>query len=69
MFSFHPICVQSSNAIEQLVNQSISQKANVGRIIDKILDEHYPGEARNVTLDELLNWEMWQTFIKILSKN
>ena len=65
------VLMQSSNALEDLANQlhSVTKKRNVGRIIDKILDEHYPREARSVTLDDLLNWEMWQTFIKILSKN
>ena len=60
--------MQSSNAVEKMFYRSVHQKKNVGIIINKILDEHYPGEARNITFDELLGWDMWQTFIKILSK-
>lgn len=45
-----------------------SQKENVGKIIDSILRRRYPGEVRDILFEELLDWDMWQTFIKIYSK-
>ncbi len=54
--------------MDKLLFESSSQKRNVGKIIDKILERRYPEEVTEITFKELLNWNMWQTFIKIHSK-
>lgn len=57
--------MQSSNAVEKLFYRSDKQKKYVGKIFGKILSERYPGQVEVLGLDELLGWDLWQTFIKI----
>lgn len=53
--------------MDRLFN-SFSQKKNVGKIIGNILERHYPGDIGEISFEDLLTWDMWQTFIKIHSK-
>lgn len=55
--------------MDRLLLVSPHQKRNVGKIINKILDRQYPGKVQGITFKELLNWDMWQSFIKICSKS
>ena len=60
------ILVQSTGEVEKLV--STSSGKNVAKIIDKIVDEHHKKKTGEVSLDDLINWPMWQTLIGIYSK-
>ena len=59
---------QSTKNIERLISSSTLQKRNVGKIFNKILAERYPPNMESISLDELLDWDMWKMFIKIYSK-
>ena len=52
--------------IEKLYFNS-DHKKYVGKIIDEVLAQQYPNKAESISLEELLDWDMWQTFIKIHS--
>ena len=54
--------------MERLISVSSRQSDNVGKIIDKVFNQHYPDGNYIITLDDLLNWDMWQIFIKIYDK-
>lgn len=60
--------IQSSGDVENLISRSSSQEKNVGKIVDKIMDEHYNGVSDQITFEDLMDWPMWRTFIKIYSK-
>ena len=51
-----------------LISVSSSQRDNVAKIIERILDQHYPAHSYSITFDDLLNWDMWHIFLKIYSK-
>ncbi len=59
--------MQSSRDVEKLISSS-NQGRNVGMIVDRIMDVHYGGKTREVTFDDLIEWPMWQTFVKMYSK-
>jgi len=56
--------------LEKLFYNSNCKKSHIGQIFDKILGDHYSDyeSAKEITFDDLLNWDMWPTFIKIHSK-
>lgn len=44
-----------------------SQKEAVGKIFDRILIRQYP-KTDYISLDDLLNWDLWPNYIIIYSK-
>lgn len=60
------IVLQTSSDVEKLL--STTRKRNVGTIINNILERRYPGNVEGIAFEELISWDMWQTFIKIQSK-
>ena len=62
------ILTQSTGDVESLISRSSSQEKNVGKIVDKIMAEHYNGISDQITFEDLMDWPMWQTFMKIFSK-
>ena len=60
--------LQTSIDLEALAFSSNSEKRYVGRIVDEIMSRHYGKETDSISLDQLLDWEMWQTYIRIHSK-
>jgi hypothetical protein len=70
--NFHTIhvCVyvhlQSTKDTESSVNllQNSSQKEAVGKIFDKILIRKYP-DAEYISLDDLLQWDLWPNYFLI----
>ena len=38
---------------------------SVGKIFDKILDRLYHQEVKQIFVNELLDWDIWQTFLQI----
>lgn len=51
--------------MDQLVSRG---RGNVGKVMKKILEVHYPGEAKKITFEDLLKCDAWQTFLKIYGR-
>lgn len=58
----------TAEGVERLYNGTSKQRETVGKIMEKILVLQYPIGVETITLDQLLDWELWPCFIKIFSK-
>ena len=58
----------TAQGVEQLYRGTSRQRETVGKIMEKILILQYPLEVKTITLDQLLEWEMWPCFVKIFGK-
>lgn len=58
----------TAQGVERLYNGTSKQRETVGKIMEKILVLQYPIGVETITLDQLLEWELWPCFIKIFSK-
>ena len=48
-------------------NASRKKKEAVGKILDAILTKQYP-KADGISFDQLLEWDLWPSFIVVFSK-
>ena len=42
-------------------------RKNIGRVVDKIIQRHYPevAKSKKLSFEDLITWHTWQTFLKI----
>ena len=70
----HLIIMQTSTgeAVVDLYKKSSKLRGRVGDILDRVLHKHYPEEVMDgssgLTLDELMGWELWPTYITVYSQ-
>jgi hypothetical protein len=57
----------TAQGVEKLYNGTSKQRETVGKIMEKILVLQYPIGVESISLDQLLEWELWPSFIKIFS--
>ena len=43
-------------------------KKRVGELLGTLIRKQYPDGANSVTFDELLQWDLWPSIIKVHSK-
>ena len=59
------------DAVVDLYKKSSNLRGRVGDILDRVLWKHYPEEAvdgsSGLSLDELMGWELWPTYITVYS--
>ena len=56
-------------SVERLYRGTSKQREAVGKIMETIVMFQYPLEAESITFDDLLEWELWPSFIKIFSES
>ena len=58
-------------AVVDLYKKSSKLRGRVGDILDRVLQKHYPKEvmdgSNGLSLDELMGWELWPTYITVYS--
>lgn len=58
---------ETASSVDLLCNSS--QKEAVGKIFDRILTMQYEDpETKVISLDDLLQWDLWPNYIRIFSK-
>ena len=54
--------------MERLYRGTVKQRETVGKIMESIVLLKYPLETESITFNDLLEWELWPSFIKIFSE-
>ena len=64
------VCDQSKRDAAATVNDLMLtvDKKRVGELMGTLIRKQYPSGADGVTFDELLQWDLWPSIIKVYSK-
>ena len=64
------VCDQSKRDAAATVNDLMLtvDKKRVGELMGTLIRKQYPNGADGVTFDELLQWDLWPSIIKVYSK-
>lgn len=57
--------VKETAAVVDNLRRNIPDKKRVGELLSSLISKKYPRGAEAVTFDELLQWDLWPSFIKI----
>lgn len=55
------------DAVVELYKKSSKLRWRVGDILDKVIQKRYPDGSDVVSVDELMEWELWPTYLTVYS--
>lgn len=54
--------------MQKLYDSLSKQRETVGRILERILQKEFSPDTMLITLDQLLDWDLWPSYISVYSK-